>query len=143
MVSNGVIFTAKDALAALLKEKFPVDVSVGLITLNKVIFPQYQIIEEVRQGLIKQYGDPMPNGGIGLVGPNDPDKKPKSVNWDAFIKDVNELFNKETEITFKKVVLPRKVTVRCDKCGHVVEKPLEIEPDTLMKLETFIEVATK
>lgn len=139
-ISNGVIFSAKEPLATLLKESFPVDISLALVKLNKQISAQWQIIEEVRLGLIKKYGDEMENGNIGLVAPNNPEGKPASVNWGKFATDANELFNQETTLSFEKVKLPRKVTVRCDKCKHVIEKPLEIDGVTLMALEEFVEI---
>jgi hypothetical protein len=138
-VLNGVIFTAKEPLAALLKEKFPVTASLELIKLSKAHAAKFQIIEEARNGLIQKYGDEIPNGGIGLVGPNDPDGRKMSQNWVPFVKELNELFSQESELVFTKVKLPKMVTVRCDKCRHVIETPLEIEPASLMALEPFVE----
>jgi hypothetical protein len=139
-VQNETIFSAKEPLAKLLKEGFPVSVSIGLVTLFKVIGGHWQVIEDVRQGIIKKYGDQLPSGGLELIGPNDPDKRPMSKNWHQFVREYNELMTAETEIDFEKVNIPQFVTVKCDKCQHAIKKDLEISAETLMILEAFIEV---
>jgi len=139
-IQNGTIFSAKEPLTKLLKEAFPVSVSVGLITLSKAIAEPYQIIEEARMGIISKYGDKTPNGGIELVSPNDPDGRPMSKNWVQFVTEHNELMASETEIDFIKVKIPLAVTIKCDKCQHAIKKELEIDGATLMILEPFIEV---
>lgn len=138
-IQNGTIFGASGSLAKLLKEAFPVSVSVGLITLGKAITASYQVIEEARQGIIKKYGDQAPQG-IELIGPNDPDGRPQSQNWPQFISEYNELMTAETEIDFEKVKIPYLVTVKCEKCQHAIKKDLEIDGNTLMALEAFVEV---
>ena len=140
-IQNGTIFSAKEPLAKLLKEAFPVVVSIGVITLSKVLAEPYQVIEEARQGIIKKYGDQLPNGGIELVAPDDPNGRPMSQNWPQFVAEYNELMAAETEIDFEKVKIPRQVTVKCDKCQHAIKKDLEIDGNTLIALETFVEVA--
>jgi hypothetical protein len=142
-IQNGTIFGAKEPLAKLLKEAFPVSVSIGLITISKAVTGPYQIIEEVRMGIITKYGDPAPKGGIELVAPNDPDGRPTSKNWAQFVSEYNELMTAETEIEFEKVKIPQQVTVKCDKCQHAIKKELEISAETLIVLEAFVEVETK
>lgn len=139
-IQNGTIFSAKEPLAKLLKEAFPVAVSVSLITLSKAITAPYQVIEEARQGIIKKYGDPTPNGGLEMIAPNDPDKRPVSKNWPQFVGEYNELMTAETEIDFEKVKIPRFVTAKCDKCQHAIKKDLEIAGDILITLDAFVEV---
>lgn len=139
-IQNGTIFSTREPLAKLLKEAFPVSVSVGLITLGKALTVAYQIIEEARQGIIKKYGDQLPDGGLELVSPNDPDGRPMSKNWPQFVAEYNELMAAETEIDFKKVKIPKQVTVKCDKCQHAIKKDLEISAEILIALEAFAEV---
>lgn len=138
-VQNETIFSANGSLVKILKEAFPVSVSVGLIILSKVVAGPYQVIEEARQGIIKKYGDQTPKG-IELIGPNDPDGRPQSQHWTQFVVEYNELMTAETEIEFEKVKIPRQVMVKCDKCQHAIKKDLEISAETLMMLEAFIEV---
>jgi len=47
----------------------------------------------------------------------------------------------EVEIVLEPVTLPEKVAAVCDKCGHNMDRLLEIEPATLILLEKFVKVA--
>ena len=131
-VTNGDIFTAREPLTKIMEQKFPVMVSYKLAKMMSKLNGQYKVIEDVRNGLIKKYGEKDEKGNIQV--------KPDGPNWTVFIGDFNELMALETEIVFEKVKLPEKVAAVCDKCSHNMDRPLEIEPKTLMALDKFVEV---
>lgn len=120
-LTNGEIFNSREPLRQLLGMKFPVKVAYGLAKLASKLQDQYQIIEEVRNGLIKTYGED--KGGRLTI---EPDNK----NFPKFVSEVEELMNQGIEIVFSKVCLPEKVD----------ERTIEIEPTVLMALDKFIEV---
>ncbi|KKK80420.1 hypothetical protein LCGC14_2823650 [marine sediment metagenome] len=133
-LNNGEIFSAWDALNRLTPEgtKFPVKVSLGIVKLRTKLSDSYKEIEEVRNGLVKTYGEE--KDGQTIV-----DSKDK--NYPKFVDEMNELFAQEAEVVIEKVKLPEKVAATCDACKHNMDKMLEIEPSVLMALERFVEVA--
>ncbi len=132
-LNNGEIFSAWDALNRLTPEgtKFPVKVSLGIVKLRTKLSDAYKEIEEVRNGLIKTYGEEK-DGQIMV--------DPKGENFPKFVEEMNELFAQEVEVVFDKVKLPEVVALTCDKCSHNMDKMLEIEPSVLGALEKFVEV---
>ena len=132
-LNNGEIFSAWDALNRLTPEgtKFPVKVSLGIVKLRTKLSDAYKEIEEVRNGLIKTYGEEK-DGQIMV--------DPKGENFPKFVEEMNELFAQEVEVVFDKVKLPEVVASTCDKCSHNMDKMLEIEPSVLGALEKFVEV---
>ncbi len=132
-LNNGEIFSAWDALNRLTPEgtKFPVKVSLGIVKLRTKLSDAYKEIEEVRNGLIKTYGEEK-DGQIMV--------DPKGENLPKFVEEMNELFAQEVEVVFDKVKLPEVVASTCDKCSHNMDKMLEIEPSVLGALEKFVEV---
>lgn len=132
-LNNGEIFSAWDALNRLTPEgtKFPVKVSLGIVKLRTKLSDAYKEIEEVRNGLIKTYGEEK-DGQIMV--------DPKGENLPKFVEEMNELFAQEVEVVFDKVKLPEVVALTCDKCSHNMDKMLEIEPSVLGALEKFVEV---
>ena len=132
-LNNGEIYYAWEALNKLTPEgtKFPVKVSLGIVKLRTKLKDPFNEIEEVRNGLVKTYGEE--KGGQVTV-------DPESKNYVKFTEEMNELFTQETEIVIEKFKLPEKVAATCDKCSHNMDKMLEIEPSVLMALEKFVEV---
>ena len=131
-LTNGDIFTAREPLQGLLGEKFPVRTAYGLAKLSSKLNEQLRVIEEVRNGLIKKYGERDDKGNFSV--------KQDSENWVKFVEEFNELMAQEVELVLEKVKLPEKVAATCDKCNHNMDKMLEIEPSILVALEKFIEV---
>lgn len=125
-LANGEVFMAWDAIDKLMQEKLPVRVGMGLAKIRTVLFPAYKEISEVRDSLIKVHGDDLPNGQKGLTTPNNPDGKPASPGWDAFVEANAILMNTERDedFTISKVKLPE----------------IEIEGTVILALEKFIEV---
>jgi len=116
-LTNGEIWNAQEPLRKLLEQKFSVMVSYKLVKLVQKLNEQFMVIEEVRNGLIKQYGKKDKKGNISV--------KPGDSNWNKFIKEFNELMEQEIEIVVEKIKLPDS---------------FEIEPSVLVPLEKFIEV---
>ena len=133
-LTNGEIFDAREPLQKLLEQKFPVKVSYGLAKLANKLNEQLKIIEEVRLGLIKTYGEASKDN------PKQINVDPESKNFQKFADELSELFTQEVEVIFDKVKLTENVAATCDKCGHNMDKMLEIEPNILMALEKFVEI---
>ncbi len=121
-LNNGEIFQAREPLAKLMEQKFPVKVSYGLAKLANKLQGQLKIIDDVRNGLINTYGK-LDEAGQVMV-------KTDSENFPKFVSEVDELMNQEVEVVIEKVQLPEKVD----------ERTIEIEPSVLMALEKFVEV---
>ena len=133
-LNNGDIFGAREPLQKLIEQKFPVMVSYKLSKLVTKLSEQLKVIEEVRNGLIKTYGE------ADKDNPQQVRVDPSSENFGKFAAEFNELMSQEVEVVFEKVKLPEKVAATCDKCNHNMDKALEIEPSVLMALEKFFEV---
>jgi len=133
-LTNGEIFTAREPLGKLMEERFPVKVSYGLAKLANKLSEQLKVIEEVRNGLIKTYGE------ADKDNPQQIKVDPQGDNFQKFVGELNELFAQEVEVVFDKIKLPEKVAATCDACKHNMDKMLEIEPSVLMALERFVEV---
>ncbi len=133
-LTNGEIYIAKEPLQQVMGQKFPVMVSYKLAKLASKLNEQLKVIEEVRNGLIKKYGEVDEKGQTSV--------KQDGENWAKFVEEFNELMTHEVEIPslVEKVKLPEKVASTCDKCNHNMDKALEIEPQILMALDKFIEV---
>ncbi len=131
-VKNGDIFLAREPLQKLMEVKLPVKASYQVAKLANKLNEQLKVIDVVRNGLIKNYGE-TDERGQGSI-------KQDSPNFQKFVDEFSELLEQEVEIVFEKVKLPEKVAATCDKCNHNMDKPLELEPSILMALEKFVEV---
>jgi len=116
-LTNGDIFKAKEPLQRLIDERLPVLTSYKLAKLASKLNDQLRVIDEVRQGLIRMYGEPGERGQV-VVAEN-------SENFPKFVEEFDELMALEIEIVIEKVKLP---------------ETLEIEASALMALEKFIDV---
>ena len=131
-LTNGEIFDSRDALQSLVPQKMPVKTSFELLKIIQVLNPVLIPIQEMYQKLVKEYGEPTPDGkafgipetilipdeaheGRMLMVPN-----PKSA---LFQKDWDEVRLGEIEVKFNPIKLPDNV---------------EISPLYLMALEKFI-----
>ena len=130
-LTNGDIFQAQVPLRAIIEQKFPVMVSYKLSKLVMKLNEQFKVIEEVRTGLIKKYGEADEKGNTAV--------KQEGENWQKFLEEFNELMGQEVTVVFEKVKLPEKVASTCDKCSHNMDKAFEIEPNTLISLDKFVE----
>ena len=118
-LTNLEIFNTKAPLEKLISKELPVKASYGLAKLAAKLNGQLVIIEQVRKGLFKTYGE---------IDPNDPDQTrvdPQMKGFPKFMSEYGELMAQETEIVFDVVTLP---------------DTLEIDAATLMALEKFVKV---
>lgn len=121
---NGEIFNAREPLQKLLGKELPVKVSYGLAKLANKLQEQLKVLDDVRNGLVKKYGEP------DKENPGQISVKQDSGNFEKFVAEVTELMNQEVEVVIEKVKLPQEVD----------GKPLQIEPNILMALMQFVEV---
>ena len=116
-LTNGEILNARVPFQQLVANKFPVKTSLALVKLilklNELMVP----VEDVRRGLVKTYGKPVPEH------PQQARISPGDEGWDKFQAEFEELMSQEVEVVFGKVELP---------------ETLEIELSVLMALEKFI-----
>lgn len=133
-LKNGEIFTAYLAIQKLGEVKLPVRPSLALAKFSMVLQPHYQVVEKIRNQLINQYGVKTEN----QVTMANASQESQEKFWSEF----NELMEQLVEIDFKeKIRLPEKVCSTCDACHHNMDRPLEIEPNLLVAIEKFVEVA--
>lgn len=119
-LTNAEILNVKGPIQQLIQQKLPIKTSLALLKLvrklNEFLIPA----EQVRDGLVRTYGEP------DEANPNQIGVKPDSKNWKKFMEEYAELLSQENEVVFEKVSLP---------------DTLEIEPAVLMALEKFIKIA--
>lgn len=133
-VKNGELWIAREALNQLISQRLPVKSALALAKFTKKFNEELASINEVRNGLIKKYGQKdEEKGGQLVVGP-------ECEGFDKFQEELQELMDQETEIVVEKIKLPEMVASTCDKCHHNMDRPFMIEPEVLMLLEKFIEV---
>ncbi|KKN31683.1 hypothetical protein LCGC14_0821480 [marine sediment metagenome] len=121
-VRNGTIFDANEPLVTLLKMAWPVKVSYGLVKLSSKLSDQWQVIEDVRRGLVQKHGSENGNGEFGIEAGTEA--------YDKFKAEYDELMNQEVELVFERVALPSEAD----------GKPILVEPLTLMFLEEFVDI---
>ena len=139
-VTNGEIFEAREPLGKLLVKEMPVKASYKLATLAHKFNDQLKIVEQVRVGLFKTYGQSDPSnpaqfkcpphivetdaaGAMVLV--NGLPNMIENPKFPKFMAEMTELMEQEIEIVVDAVALP---------------DTLEIEPAVLMALEKFVKV---
>ena len=132
-LTNADIFLSREPLSKLMEMKFPVKVSYGLAKLASKLQEQLKVIDDVRNGLIRTYGE------VDKDNPQQVRVDPEGKNFAKFVEELNVLLEQEIEVVFDKVKLPEKVASTCDACHHNMDRPLEIEPSLLMALDKFIE----
>jgi len=77
-LTNGDIWGAQEPLKKLVEQKFPVMVSYKLAKLVTKLNEQFKVIEEVRNGLIKKYGETDDKGTISV--------KQEGEGWTKFVE---------------------------------------------------------
>ena len=132
------ISATKLSLAKLMAEKFPLAVGHKLIKLAKVLMPEIETYEKLRGDLFKQYGTQTPENPMEYAEPLPTD--PKFV---PFNQQMKELLDMEVELEIEVVLIPETVVITCPKCGIIAHKPLEVEPLTMLLLESFVQREAK
>lgn len=118
-VTNGDIYGARDSFRHIIDQKLPVAVSSKVATIAIKCNEQLQVIELVRQGLVKKYGRQEKDGAAVTV-------RQDSAEFPAFVQEFNELMGQEVELSAEVVKLTGLT--------------FDIEPSALMALHKFIEV---
>lgn len=113
----------KPAIEKLIQVQMPVRTSFEIAKLVSVIQGHLSTFENVRNGLIAQYGDTDARTGRPVIDQQHP-------NWPKFIAEYKELEAIEVELTNDKITIPLSVNGR----------DIEIEPRVLMSLEKLIGV---
>ena len=116
-LTNSEILKAREPLRRLIDQKFPVLTSYKLAKLANKLNEQLQVIDEVRQGLVRKYGVADERGQTIVA--------PESECFPKFLEEFNDLMAQEDEYVVEKVKLP---------------DDFEIEPAALMALAKFVEV---
>ena len=118
-LTNAEIFNVKEPIQQLIKQKLPIKTSLALLKLVRKLDEFLIPVEQVRDGLVRTYGEPDKSN------PNQIGITPDSENWKKFMEEFSELMSQENEVVFERVTLP---------------DTLEIEPAVLMALEKFVKV---
>ena len=116
-LTNQEILNTREPMKELSKVKMPVRTSLALIQLVRKLDEYLIPIEQVKDGLVKQYGKPPKDN------PNQMAILPGDENWNKFLSEFGELMTQEQEVVIMPVMLPSS---------------LEIEPAILVPLERFI-----
>jgi len=139
-VTNGELFGAKEPLEKLMGERMPVKASYGLAKLSAKVDEQLKIIDQVRGGLFKTYGEPEPTNPAQyrcqphivemdaageMVKVNGLPNMIVNPSFEKFMTEMTELMEQEIEIVFDKVSLPNT---------------LEVAPAVLKALDRFVKV---
>ena len=119
-LTNGEIFNAKEPLAQLAKQQFPVKTSLALVKLIQELNTHLAPLEEVRNKLVMTYGTQDPKT------PTAYNVTPGDEKWEEFAQQLNELFAMEVELKTEPVTLP---------------DTLEIAPATILAIEKLIKIA--
>ena len=129
---NADVFVAMPVLIKLGELGFPVTNSIELRKLRQALVPFQEVIDDVRNGLIRKYGQEALRGSgqLEVIGPNDKEGRAMSKSWPKFVADNNELLSKEIEVDFKKIKLPSKID----------DKPIPFSANDMDRTEKFIEV---
>lgn len=125
-ILNGDIYEAfvgeASPFPTLLAQKLPVIISYKLSKLALKLREELKVIEEVRLGLVRKYGEQDEMGNISV--------KADNPNFSSFVKDFTELMKAEVELPsppWERVKIPEGVD-------------LQIAPSVLMALDRFIVV---
>ena len=129
-VTNREISNSRESLGILSRVKLPILVSLQVAKVASKLNEPMEVIENVRNGLVNQYGQQQGSKETVVIMPNDLLNRPISPDWEKFVGEFNELMSQEVEIDIEKIKLPQEVD----------GKPLQIEPSILIALEKFIDV---
>ena len=135
-LTNQEIWLAYPNIMKLAKVTFPVKVSLGLARLGARLQGPYTIIERERAKLVKKYGV-MDEAKTKITVATDGDTA------SAFALELSELLMTEwyEDVQLEKVVIPKKMLGKCERCGQPMDIVCLIEPQILIPLaEHFVEV---
>lgn len=117
-VKNGEVWSVKEPLEKLAGMSFPVKTSLKIVKLLTKVREQYQILDSVKNGLVRKHGELIEETHQYKIEADSP-------KWAKFIEEFDELMEQDTELVFEKIELP---------------STLQIEPSILAPLEKFVTV---
>lgn len=129
-VTSGEVFDGWESLQILSGMKLPVKVSLQVAKLARKLNDSYAVVEEVRNKLVRTYGQAQKSGELAVIFPTDMLSRPVSPDWEKFAREHDELMAQTVELDVEKIQLPSVID----------GKPLQIEPRILMALEKFIDI---
>ena len=132
-IFNGDIFMAWSSFAKLTDKDFLIPDTINLRRLILKLSGHYKIIEVIRNGLIRKYGEGSLKGSgqLTIVGPNDPKGRPMTKTFPKYWEEFTELMSQEVKVDFEKVKLPSMID----------SEPIKLSVVDLDRLEKFVEVA--
>ena len=132
MPTNGELFIAMPAIGKLVDMDFHVSDSIKLRKLKNQLLEPYKVITEVRDALIKKYGqeEPKGSGQITVIGPNDPNGRPMSPDFMKFVEENATLMLPVCDAKFEKIKLPSQID----------GKPISLSSNDLDRIDKFIEI---
>ena len=101
-ITNGELFTAKEPLLKLIKERMPVKTSLSLRILIQKLNEYLVPAEQTRDDLIRKYGKEQ--NGQFIIEPSD-------TNFIQYMKEYAELIAIENELGVVAIKLPEDITV--------------------------------
>lgn len=129
---NADVYASREALQKLADKELPIAISFQLARLIIAVQPTLTAIETLRYKLVKQWGTADEDNPGKIQVPED--------KLSDFNNVFDELLGQSVEYDIDKIKLPETVSSTCAGCGTVTEKPLEIEPSTLVLLDKFVEI---
>ena len=131
-LQNADIFVAMPVLIKLGEMGFDVDDSIKIRKLRQTLTPFQEVIDDVRNGLIRKHGQEALKGSgqLEIIGPNDSKGREMSKSYPKFVADLNELLGKEVVVDFEKIKLPSKID----------GKPISFSANDMDRVEKFVEV---
>ena len=93
-LKNGEVFAAREPLQNLMSVKLPVKASYNVAKLANKLNEQLKVIDDVRNGLIKKYGEE--KDGQIIVAQD-------SENFVKFAEEIGELMEKEEKLFFEAI----------------------------------------
>jgi len=122
----GALAGDQKPLERLASYPWPLKTAYGLAKLARRLAEQFAVIEQVKNGLVNQYGVPDDKGR--------PSINNESLHWPEFVAAFNELMAIEVEVECAVVVLPNQ--------EHLPEEERNVVPTQLLiPLLSFVELA--
>lgn len=91
----GKILNLKDALEVFVTIKLPIKTAYDISKFLKVVVEEFNDFQKLREDRIKALGVPTSDGGFTI--------EPNTESYETFVKELNELTEKEIEVNVPKV----------------------------------------
>ena len=127
LMNLGSLKAVEPSLTKLISADLPIKVSYQLSKLYDSIKTELTKAEELRQGLVKKYGEVDPE--------NESNMKVSEANMQAFVNGYNELMSVDIELTFEPVKVQTLLDYneRLEKMGH---SPISLTAVDISNLKT-------